>query len=738
MIHEVITLNDVKVMLSIWDRVLQPVPMLFVGLVCGAVIAGLLVYNLFWASFYKRKREMQFLNAANGVSNSVMNIVQMGVVAFTETGMLLFNNKTSLKKLRVESLPQSFTEFVEQFITDNEFLVKLKLYETLLDDPSEEIDEESAEKKSGEKEGEEKADDAKTVPEKTPTEKMESVTTRVEIHNRIIQFHFSKPFFPQSTLRGWVVVLEDVTVAARQEQQRRLFVSTVSHELKTPLATIKGYCETLLDWGIQEKDPKEVFQDFVRINNETERITAIIGNLTYLSQIENNKEKINMEVYKIDQTVDEVCRRYQEDARKHGIRLYAQRMNRNIPTVFGCKSMMEQMIGNLINNALKYSASNTCIWVYVQATENTVTVKVQDQGKGISKQDAEKIFNAFFRVDETGSRQAGGSGLGLAIVKMMAEVQECEITLVSRTKDEDPSIRAEVGSDFYITIPTAESVFRETLTAMQQDADRKEVLYRKAKQYMERVNDDDYDLGEDLRKVDKEYTDLLMERLVFLDEIDYLPESRGQVVEPEPVAEVPQYEESVVQYETAVSELEHEQIDPYEQIGITYPQPSPVMEEVVPQAGPEPQYVEPIPVVQQEVIREEFLTQSIPPEEAIPPELMAEEVQAVHHAPTILVPDPPALKHPYLSKEMIGSQNAERRKKTRAKTIADKKAVEQGDIAPAENTGGVPPSGGRGTSMLKQVTAEAAEAQEAAKSKSRARLLFQMTEASSEKRRRSK
>ena len=238
MIHEVITLNDVKVMLSIWDRVLQPVPMLFVGLVCGAVIAGLLVYNLFWASFYKRKREMQFLNAANGVSNSVMNIVQMGVVAFTETGMLLFNNKTSLKKLRVESLPQSFTEFVEQFITDNEFLVKLKLYETLLDDPSEEIDEESAEKKSGEKEGEEKADDAKTVPEKTPTEKMESVTTRVEIHNRIIQFHFSKPFFPQSTLRGWVVVLEDVTVAARQEQQRRLFVSTVSHELKTPLATI--------------------------------------------------------------------------------------------------------------------------------------------------------------------------------------------------------------------------------------------------------------------------------------------------------------------------------------------------------------------------------------------------------------------------------------------------------------------------------------------------------------------
>lgn len=607
MIYEVISLNGAKVMLSIWDRVLEPVPMLFVGLVCGAVIAGLLVYNLFWASFYKKKREMQFLNAANGVSNSVMNIVQMGVVAFTETGMLLFNNKTSLKKLRVESLPQSFTEFVEQFITDPEFLVKLKLYESLLDDPIPDADEHSSGKSSETSDEPEKAETEKSV---AGSEKLESLTTRVEIQNRIIQFHFSKPFFPQSTLRGWVVVLEDVTVAARQEQQRRLFVSTVSHELKTPLATIKGYCETLLDWGIKEKDPKEVFQDFVRINNETERITAIIGNLTYLSQIENNKEKINMEVYKIDQTVEEVCRRYQEDARKHGIRLYAQRMNRTIPTVFGCKSMMEQMIGNLINNALKYSASNTCIWVYVQATENTVTVKVQDQGKGISKQDAEKIFNAFFRVDETGSRQAGGSGLGLAIVKMMAEVQECEVTLVSRTKDEDPSIRQEVGSDFYITIPTAENVFRETLSSMQQDADRKEVLYRKAKQYMEKVNEDDYDLGEDLRTVDAEYTDLLMERLVFLDEIDYLPETQEHAPEVQTVADIPQYEESVVQYETAVPDTPDpgEQIpEVYTDVDAVYQEQPSMMEAVMAQELVGQPVVEPVPEIQQEVMQEAIM-----------------------------------------------------------------------------------------------------------------------------------
>ncbi len=733
MIYEVISLNGAKVMLSIWDRVLEPVPMLFVGLVCGAVIAGLLVYNLFWASFYKKKRELKFLNAANGVSNSVMNIVQMGVVAFTETGMLLFNNKTSLKKLRVESLPQSFTEFVEQFITDPEFLVKLKLYESLLNDPIPDADEHSSGKSAETSDEPEKAETEKSV---AGSEKLESLTTRVEIQNRIIQFHFSKPFFPQSTLRGWVVVLEDVTVAARQEQQRRLFVSTVSHELKTPLATIKGYCETLLDWGIKEKDPKEVFQDFVRINNETERITAIIGNLTYLSQIENNKEKINMEVYKIDQTVEEVCRRYQEDARKHGIRLYAQRMNRTIPTVFGCKSMMEQMIGNLINNALKYSASNTCIWVYVQATENTVTVKVQDQGKGISKQDAEKIFNAFFRVDETGSRQAGGSGLGLAIVKMMAEVQECEVTLVSRTKDEDPSIRQEVGSDFYITIPTAENVFRETLSSMQQDADRKEVLYRKAKQYMEKVNEDDYDLGEDLRTVDAEYTDLLMERLVFLDEIDYLPETQEHAPEVQTVVDIPQYEESVVQYETAVPDAPDsgEQIpEVYTDVDAVYQEQPPMMEAVMAQELVGQPVVEPVPEIQQEVMQEAIL-----PMQNYQMEQTIEQEPVVHHAPTILVPDPPALQHPFFSKEMIGSQNAERRKKSRAKTIAEKKARESGEAVLVGEKSEPPPSAGQSASMLKRVTAEAKEAQEATQTKSRTRMLFQMTDTSSDKQKRSK
>ena len=624
--------------------------MLFVGLVLGAVIAGLLVYNIFWLSFYKKKRNLMFLNAANGVSNSVMNIVQMGVVAFTEKGTLLFNNKTCLKKLRVEALPQSFTEFVETFVTDKNILMELRLYESDLPEqrPPESDDE---------------------LPE---SEKLESVTTRVEIKNRIIQFHFSKPFFPQSTLRGWVVVLEDVTRAARQEQQRRLFVSTVSHELKTPLASITGYSESLIDWGLREKSPDQIFNDVMKINEESHRITEIISNLTYLSQIENNKDKIDMTVYRIDKTVEGVCRKYFEDAEKKNIRLYYESLTRAMPPVFGSRSMMEQMVGNLINNALKYSAEYTNIWVFIQAHENTVTIKVQDQGKGIPKLAAEKVFQAFFRVDETGARSAGGSGLGLAIVKMMAEVQEGEVSLVTRCPEDDDSQRSEVGSDFYITVPTAAATFRETLESIKDDADREEVLFRKAKQYMEKINNDDYDLGFDLKKTSKEEEELLISHLIFIDECDMIDEGPARYAS-EPVDEL---------------------VD------------EPMEETVLPEAEPVMETVAEAPVMEQPVIRP-VIKPVIRPMPVVPePEPVHEEVQAevvdlrktqeepggwvplTSRGATVLTPDPPALKHPIYTKESIGSQNAEKRRQAR-KSAAKKNTSgkEESRVTPDVPTG---------------------------------------------------
>ena len=685
--------------LAIWDRVLEPVPMLFIGLGLGAIIAGLIVYNVFRLSFYKKKRQMKFINAANGVANSVLNIVQMGVVAFTESGMLLFNNKTSLKKLRVEELPQSFADFVDTFIPDKEILMQLRLYEDMLPEQRpQELDEEAAE-----------------------NEKIESVSTRVEIHNRIIQFQFSKPFFPQSTLRGWVVVLEDVTKVARQEQQRRLFVSTVSHELKTPLATINGYSESLIDWGLREKSADQVFSDVLKINEESQRITAIIANLTFLSQIENNKDKIDMRVYRIDKAVEEICRKYQEEARKKGIRLYYQSLTRNMPVVFGSKSMMEQMVGNLINNALKYSARNTGVWVFIQGHENTVTIKVQDQGKGIPRPDVEKVFNAFFRVDESGSRAAGGSGLGLAIVKMMAEVQEGSVDLVTRCADDEEatSQRAEVGSDFYITVPTAVSVFRETLEGIRDGAEREEVLYRKAKQYMDKVNNDDYDLGFDFKELrDPEKEQLLYSHLVFIDECDIIDEVQPVASPAQELQEqvpVEQYTgEETASVEEAAPETVVSPAQP-EEVSQIHPVEAMQQEVVAPEVTPE---VEQIPFVNPASVEAPIVQEEALPSVESAPEVLeevplayvqdvqpkeekaeAEEWVSLQKRGTkMLVPDPPQLRKPILSKETIGSQNAEKRRQSRAKTMAAKKGhVEVPQPEPVEP---VVPS----RSLLRQVT----------------------------------
>ena len=685
--------------LAIWDRVLEPVPMLFIGLGLGAIIAGLIVYNVFRLSFYKKKRQMKFINAANGVANSVLNIVQMGVVAFTESGMLLFNNKTSLKKLRVEELPQSFADFVDTFIPDKEILMQLRLYEDMLPEQRpQELDEEAAE-----------------------NEKIESVSTRVEIHNRIIQFQFSKPFFPQSTLRGWVVVLEDVTKVARQEQQRRLFVSTVSHELKTPLATINGYSESLIDWGLREKSADQVFSDVLKINEESQRITAIIANLTFLSQIENNKDKIDMRVYRIDKAVEEICRKYQEEARKKGIRLYYQSLTRNMPVVFGSKSMMEQMVGNLINNALKYSARNTGVWVFIQGHENTVTIKVQDQGKGIPRPDVEKVFNAFFRVDESGSRAAGGSGLGLAIVKMMAEVQEGSVDLVTRCADDEEatSQRAEVGSDFYITVPTAVSVFRETLEGIRDGAEREEVLYRKAKQYMDKVNNDDYDLGFDFKELrDPEKEQLLYSHLVFIDECDIIDEVQPVASPAQELQEqvpVEQYTgEETASVEEAAPETVVSPAQP-EEVSQIHPVEAMQQEVVAPEVTPE---VEQIPFVNPASVEAPIVQEEALPSVESAPEVLeevplayvqdvqpkeekaeAEEWVSLQKRGTkMLVPDPPQLRKPILSKETIGSQNAEKRRQSRAKTMAAKKGhVEVPKPEPVEP---VVPS----RSLLRQVT----------------------------------
>ncbi len=692
--------------LEIWDRVLEPVPMLFIGLVSGAVIFGILVYFLMRGSVAKEKRRLRYINTTNGVSNSVLNIVQMGVVVFTERGQLLYHNKTCLKKLRVEELPSVFTEFVSTFIPDPQVILDLRLYEDAL--PSER-----------------KAPENDEDPQEN--EKIESVTTRVEIRNRIIQFHFSKPFFPQSDVRGWIVVIEDVTKMARQEQQRRLFVSTVSHELKTPLATITGYSESLIDWGIREMDREKLFSYLLKIKEESDRLDAIIKNLTFLSQIENNKVRVNMMQFRVEQVVENVVRRMRAEGANKNITIGFECLTNNMPHYFGSDTMLEQMVVNLINNAIKYSDVNTQIWVFIQAHETTITIKVQDQGPGIPKPAAEKVFQAFFRVDETGSRKAGGSGLGLAIVKMLSEVLEGEVSLVTRTAEDDAasSMRSEVGSDFYITLPTAETTFRETLIGLREGVPREEVLYRKAQAYIEKFNEDEYDLGYDFTKITDEQAEDLIERLTYMDDCDNIDRVGDNAIPMHTASSMPMVEP---QAETVPAQYAPQPVSEpaYEPAPEIVPVPVPVTqpEQEVPQYVPEPVPVvpEPVPIVPEPVPVVPEIVPAVPvPIPVEPQQASMVQEMPVREEPAesgqwvtlssretkVLVPDPPVLKKPILSKDQVGLQNAQTRKQAKTKKTAAKRAVSKDKTEKKPAVGEkseVSPAPPVSRSLLRQVT----------------------------------
>ena len=242
-------------------------------------------------------------------------------------------------------------------------------------------------------------------------------------------------------------------------------------------------------------------------------------------------------------------------------------------------------------------------------------------------------------------------GLGL---HLDVEVQEGEISLVTRCPEDDDSQRSEVGSDFYITVPTAAATFKETLEAMRDGADREEVLYRKAKQYMEKINEDDYDLGYDLKKIDKkEDEERLISHLIFIDECDIIEDSSEPVPE-EPAVEASEEpaKETASPFVQPVARVEAEpEVIRTEPSPFVRPVPAP--EAAAPKIKPE---IRPVEQQEAEVVQ----VKTAKPEEW---------VSLSKRGATVLKPDAPALKRPILSKETIGSQNAEKRRQARKNTV---------------------------------------------------------------------
>ncbi|MBP7828751.1 MAG: PAS domain-containing protein [Kiritimatiellae bacterium] len=228
---------------------------------------------------------------------------------------------------------------------------------------------------------------------------------------------------------GALIVLNDVTRLRRLEDVRRDFVANVSHELKTPITSIKGFVETLQDGAIKNEDEARRFLEILA--RQADRLNAIIEDLLQLSRIEEeaDRQAIRLEEQELGPTLRSAmeCCQYKADARQMTMELDCApglRARINAP-------LLEQAVINLLDNAIKYSPPGSPVLVEGRREGDEVVIRVSDRGPGIPAEHQPRLFERFYRVDKARSRQLGGTGLGLAIVKHIAQAHGGSVSVES-------------------------------------------------------------------------------------------------------------------------------------------------------------------------------------------------------------------------------------------------------------------------------------------------------------------
>lgn len=224
------------------------------------------------------------------------------------------------------------------------------------------------------------------------------------------------------------------------ERIRSDFVANVSHELKTPLTSIKGFVETLKDGAIDDKDVAIKFLNIIEV--EVERLVRLINDLLYLSEIENAAMPILEEKVVVKEVVLEIIELLKIKAEKKNIQLDIKVQEGLEMNIY--RDWLKQIFINLIDNAIVYNKENGKVWVTVEKLDNLIVIKVKDTGIGIPEKEIERIFERFYRVDKGRSRKFGGTGLGLSIVKHIVELYGGKVWVESQEG---------IGSEFTVTIP---------------------------------------------------------------------------------------------------------------------------------------------------------------------------------------------------------------------------------------------------------------------------------------------
>ena len=240
--------------------------------------------------------------------------------------------------------------------------------------------------------------------------------------------------------------LEIETLKVREEY-RKEFMGNISHELKTPLFTVQGYLETLLDGAMNDKNVAEKYLE--RANKGVERLIYIVKDLDMITKLEVGDLSLNVDTFDIVELVQSVFELLEMKAAKKKITLTFDMDYKHPIMVKGDEERIQQVLTNLVVNSIKYGREKGTTEISIEKLiKNKVIVRVTDNGEGIEKKHISRLFERFYRVDKSGSRKEGGSGLGLAIVKHIIEAHDEKIYVESEFN---------IGSEFSFTLEKAKT-----------------------------------------------------------------------------------------------------------------------------------------------------------------------------------------------------------------------------------------------------------------------------------------
>lgn len=229
--------------------------------------------------------------------------------------------------------------------------------------------------------------------------------------------------------QGVVAVFQDISERKRVENMRRDFVANVSHELRTPISVIKGYAETLLE-GVIESDRERAIHFVGIIHQHSERLASLINDILTLSRLESSQASLELHPTDAAGTMSKVCMLFAEAARAKGVEVRNEAQE-GMARVMVDLGRLEQVLINLLENAVKYTPQGGMIRIFTEDEGGFVRISVADTGNGIPAKDIPRIFERFYRVDEARSREQGGTGLGLSIVKHIVHLHGGEVSVQS-------------------------------------------------------------------------------------------------------------------------------------------------------------------------------------------------------------------------------------------------------------------------------------------------------------------